>query len=41
MVRSLKPPAGADEAALFAENTKQRLRRLEATMKEYSGKAPP
>jgi hypothetical protein len=41
MVRGLKPPAGADEAASFAENTRQRLRRLEATLEEYSRKAPP
>jgi hypothetical protein len=40
LLRGLKPPAGADEAASFAENTKQRLRCLEATLKEYSRKAP-
>jgi hypothetical protein len=41
MVRGLKPPAGADEAAQFAKNTEERLRLLEATLKDYSGKAPP
>jgi hypothetical protein len=41
MVRGLKPPAGADEAAQFAENTKQRLRSLEESLKKYSKESPP
>jgi hypothetical protein len=40
MVRSLKPPAGADEAAQFAENTMRRLQYLEESLKKYSGVAP-
>jgi hypothetical protein len=38
LVRGLKPPAGADEKQ-FAETAKQQLKDLEATLKEYSGKA--
>jgi len=41
IVRGLKPPADEDEAARFAKNTDQRVRRLEAKLKEYSAKAPP
>jgi hypothetical protein len=40
MVKALKPPAGADEKQ-FAERARQRLRDLEANLKEYAGESPP
>ena len=39
MVGKLKPPEGTS-ADQFAENTKQRLKDLEAILKEYSGDKP-
>jgi hypothetical protein len=39
IVRSMKPTAGVDQAN-FAENTKRRLKVLEAALQKYSGKAP-
>ena len=41
MVRDLKPPAGVEESSSFAENTKQRLRSLEARLEEYSKASLP
>jgi hypothetical protein len=39
-VKALKPPVGADEKQ-FAERSQQRVKDLEATLKEYTSETPP